>query len=207
MSIASLTKSRTAVALLVAAVLLLAPASTSAGAAGSAGEAGEGCHDMLPIRIVDGDTVYGYIDTSDPEVAVKVKLRIAGIDTPETGARARCEEEARSGKRAKDFLAEMLAEALGSRGEVPARACGLKPDKYHSRRLGRLEIQIGKRWIDVGQTMIEEGFAFPYAGGRRGRIWCDCLQHGSCPSGYRGHVAPASTAKPALKGSLAPEGI
>ena len=61
------------------------PAALLPAAASSArtADGGHNCYKMLVLRVVDGDTVYGYIDTSDPIVAVRVKLRLKGIDAPE----------------------------------------------------------------------------------------------------------------------------
>ena len=80
---------RTAAA--VAAVAI--PAGSFAAESGTVEIAASGCHPVLLLGVVDGDTVQGYVDTSDPSVAVRVKIRIDGIDTPETGGRARCIEE------------------------------------------------------------------------------------------------------------------
>lgn len=152
-----------------------------------AGFATDGCHPVLLLDVVDGDTVQGYIDTSDPSVAVRVKIRIDGIDTPETGGRARCVEERRRAADAKAFLLQLLAPGLERPTRRFARACAVRDDKYASRRLSRLEIAGADRhWLDVGELMIRRGFAFPYHGGRRGDSWCTCLKSGQCPAGYQG---------------------
>lgn len=148
---------------------------------------GTGCHSVLLLGVVDGDTVHGYIDTSDPQVAVRVKIRLLGIDTPEAGGRAQCVEERRKAKAAKDFLQLTLQRALEKPTRSLVRACEVRDDKYASRRLSRLEIvDAGKHWTDVGKLMVEQGLAFPYDGGARGKHWCNCLQGGQCPSGYLG---------------------
>jgi endonuclease YncB( thermonuclease family) len=141
---------------------------------------------MLLVSVIDGDTVYGYVDTSDPEVAIRVKLRIAGIDTPETGGRAQCDAERSKAAEAKSFLASQLQEGLVRPVRGLARACNIESDKYGGRRLGRLEIYSNHRWVDLGALMIRKGLAFPYAGGKRGAAWCDCLDGGRCPAGYEG---------------------
>ena len=142
------------------------------------------CYKMLVLRVVDGDTVYGYIDTSDPVVAVRVNLRLIGIDAPERKSRARCEAEARKGEEARDYVSSILSRALSTRSRAFARVCHIERAKYASRRLGRLEVRLRNGWVDMGTLLMRKGYAFPYSGGRRGRAWCDCLQKGDCPAGY-----------------------
>jgi endonuclease YncB( thermonuclease family) len=168
------------VATALAATLLAIPG------AAAGGEHPPGCYSMLLVSVIDGDTVYGYVDTSDPEVAIRVKLRIAGIDTPEAGGRAQCDAERAKAAEAKSFLASQLQEGLARPVRGLARACKIESDKYGGRRLGRLEVYSNHRWVDLGQLMISRGLAFPYAGGKRGTAWCDCLDGGQCPAGYEG---------------------
>lgn len=144
------------------------------------------CRPMLLLDVIDGDTVRGYIDTSDPEVAVHASLRITGIDTPEIGGHARCPEEKLKGREAKEFLKRVLEPALEKPTRKLARACEVDSDKYAKRRLGRLEVKRNGRWTDISSLMLESGLAFPYQGGRRGTAWCGCLVDGKCPAGYRG---------------------
>lgn len=139
------------------------------------------CTPMLLMRVIDADTVAGYIDTSDPEVAVRASLRIDGIDTPETGKRARCLEERWKAREAKDFLMRTLAAALDKPTRSLVRVCDLTSDKYAKRRRGRLEIKRGSTWHDVASLLVEKGYALPYDGGRRGLRWCECLTDGRCP--------------------------
>jgi endonuclease YncB( thermonuclease family) len=152
----------------------------------AASEHPPGCYSMLLVSVVDGDTVYGYVDTSDPEVAIRVKVRIAGIDTPETGGRAQCASERAKATEAKTYLSRQLEEGLTRPVRGLARVCDIQSDKYGGRRLGRLEIYSNHRWLDLGALMIKKGFAFPYAGGKRGEAWCSCLDSGRCPDGYQG---------------------
>ncbi len=154
--------------------------------ASAAGEHPPGCYSMLLVNVIDGDTVYGYVDTSDPEVAIRVKLRITGIDTPETGGRAQCDAERAKAVEAKSFLVSQLSEGLSRPVRGLARVCEIESDKYGGRRLGRLEVYANHKWLDLGSLMIKKGLAFPYAGGKRGEAWCTCLDGGQCPEGYQG---------------------
>ncbi len=150
------------------------------------GEHPPGCQSMLLMGVVDGDTVYGYIDTSDPLVAIRAKLRLAGIDTPERQGHAQCPEERAKADEAKAYVEQLLQPALEKPTRKAVRACEIREDKYATRRLGRLEVYSDHRWIDLGQLLIRKGLAFPYAGGRRGDSWCRCLKDGACPEGYLG---------------------
>jgi endonuclease YncB( thermonuclease family) len=145
----------------------------------------EGCYPMLVMSVVDGDTVYGYIDTSDPQVAIRAKLRLEGIDTPEIGSHAQCPEEKAMGAAARDFLRGKLYPSLAQPTRTFARACNIAEDKYGGRRVGRLEAFLDKSWVDLSELMVAEGLAFRYDGGKRGTVWCDCLTAGQCPADYK----------------------
>lgn len=173
-------------------LLLLASAWQSS--AEAAGPTAQTCQQMLVLRVIDGDTVYGYIDTSDPIVAIRAKLRLEGIDAPERGYRARCPAEAAKADQAKAFLQQILTRAIKSRGRSLARACHLRQGKYALRRLGRLEIRIARKWIDVSALLLKNGFAIPSKGRRDRAAWCKCPKHGDCPAGYPRSPSPAAMA-------------
>lgn len=99
--------------------------------------------------VVDGDTFYLGGD----------KVRIAGIDAPETHP-PRCAYEARLGRQATEQLQSLL-----NSGAVMMTGIERDRDKY-----GRLlrNVSVGGR--DVGEAMIAAGVARPYVSGRRG--WC-----------------------------------
>jgi len=153
------------------------------------------CYNMLILKVVDGDTVYGYIDTSDPMIAVRAKLRLSGIDAPERKGRAKCVAEAQKGDAARDYLTEMLSTAIGKRSRLLARACHVRRGKYASRRLGRLEVRLRNGWVNMNDLLLAKGHAIPYQGGRRGRTWCNCLEKGDCPAGYNERAADRARAE------------
>ena len=167
------------------AAVLAGVLSTGVTGGASAGEHPPGCFPMLLVRVIDGDSVYGYVDTSDPAVAIRGTLRILGIDTPETGGRARGDAERAKAVEAKSYLASQLEESLSRPVRGLARACDIGMDKY-GRRLGRLEVYSNHQWVDLGALLIKKGLAFPYDGGKRGQTWCTCLDSGQCPEGYQG---------------------
>ena len=103
-------------------------------------------------RVVDGDTVDVDIDLGFGVVLVKERVRIMGIDTPESRTRDKVEKV--FGLAAKDKLKSLLG-----------KKSVLKCKKYDAkgkfgRILGDFKVQDGL----AGQQLIEEGHAVPYHG-------------------------------------------
>lgn len=101
--------------------------------------------------VVDGDTFYHE----------GVKIRVADIDTPETHP-PRCAAEARLGE-----AATMRLRALLDAGPFTLATIDREEDR-HGRKL-RVVMRDGG---SLGDALVAEGLARPYAGGRRGS-WCD----------------------------------
>lgn len=99
--------------------------------------------------VVDGDTLY----------LEGQKIRLAGIDAPETHD-YHCPEELALGTR----TAERLRELVNS-GPVALGTIDRDEDRY-----GRKLRNVSVAGVDVGDTLVAEGLARPYAGGRRS--WC-----------------------------------
>lgn len=99
--------------------------------------------------VVDGDTIY----------LGGRKIRIAGIDAPETHEYG-CPAELERGMRAAERLRAML-----NAGPVTLTAIDRDEDRY-----GRKLRNVAVGGADVGQALIGEGLARAYGGGRRG--WC-----------------------------------
>ncbi len=99
--------------------------------------------------MVDGDTFY----------LGGEKVRIAGIDAPETHDYG-CAEELALGDQASARLQQLL-----NAGAVSLSSIDRDRDRY-----GRLLRNAAVDGRDVGETLISEGLARPYAGGRR--PWC-----------------------------------
>ncbi|MEP7131263.1 MAG: thermonuclease family protein [Sphingomicrobium sp.] len=99
--------------------------------------------------VVDGDTFWIRGE----------KVRIAGIDAPETHP-SRCASEARLGNAATQRL-----HALLNSGAVTMTAIDRDRDVY-----GRLLRNVAVNGADVGEAMVGAGVARDYAGGRR--PWC-----------------------------------
>jgi micrococcal nuclease len=103
-------------------------------------------------RIIDGDTVDCIIDLGF-KISTKFRIRLAGIDTPET--RTTNAEEKIYGFEAKEKLRELL-----SQGTVTLQSHGL--GKF-GRVLGTLYVED----VDINQKLIDEGFAIKYQGGSK----------------------------------------
>lgn len=103
-------------------------------------------------RVVDGDTVDVDIDLGFGMIYKKQRVRMMGIDTPES--RTRDLEEKFYGKQSKAHLVSILAE-----GDIQL----LSHDKG---KFGRIlgELFIGSSSYSINQQMIDEYHAVPYFG-------------------------------------------
>ena len=123
------------------------------------------------ITIIDGDTV---ALPCDPARGVYPgcgeRIRLVGIDAPETGTRARCEAEAVAGLEAKAAVAGLI------RGR-PVEITRTGVDRY-----GRTLARLTAGGIDVDAAMLAAGAAIPYAPGRA--AWADRCRHW-CPGAPR----------------------
>jgi micrococcal nuclease len=101
------------------------------------------------IKVIDGDTIDCFIDLGF-KITIKSRIRLAGIDTPET--RTRNPEEKIYGIEAKERLEFLLQDS-----EVKILSHGL--GKF-GRVLGTLYVDD----VDINQRLIDEGFAIEYQG-------------------------------------------
>ncbi len=99
--------------------------------------------------VVDGDTFW----------IGGEKVRIAGIDAPETHP-SRCPQEARLGRQATTMLRDLL-----NGGAITLTRIDRDRDSY-----GRLLRNVAVDGQDVGEAMIAAGVAREYGGGRQ--PWC-----------------------------------
>ena len=115
------------------------------------------------IRVVDGDTIDAMIDLGFG-VFVKKRIRLAGINAPES--RTRNLVEKKLGLAAKERLKEML-EGAANCFELESSELG----KY-GRVLGKLHINklAGKDTLTqvcINDCLVKEGYAVEYDGGKR----------------------------------------
>ena len=103
-------------------------------------------------RVVDGDTVDANIDLGF-DISIHKRIRLAGIDTPET--RTRDKEEKTKGLASKSRLIELLKDGSFI---LESNEVGI-----YGRVLGTLHIDD----ININETLVEEGFAVEYWGGTK----------------------------------------
>ena len=120
-------------------------------------------YNAICTRVVDGDTVDAMIDLGFG-VHVKKRIRLAGINAPES--RTRDKQEKILGLAAKDRLVAMM-ESADNKFELESQELG----KY-GRVLGKLHIDKldGKDLITktcVNDCLVKEGYATEYDGGKR----------------------------------------
>lgn len=147
---------RLATIILLAFGLLHAAASDGAASDGAAGER----FVWSVVAIKDGDTLAVMLPGL-PAALNPVAVRIRGIDTPESGGRAKCAAE----RALADLASRFTARAVGGGRQV--EFADLRWDKYG----GRIDADV---WIDgtlLSGRLIAAGLARPYAGGKRAG-WC-----------------------------------
>ena len=116
-----------------------------------------------PLLIVDGDSVninvVLFLDIAQApmeELANKtdLKMRIAGIDTPEMKQTCEIEENQLidCGVLSKDYLQKLLE---SEPGDLVIKPIGV--DYYH-----RILIRLFKGETDIGKKMVEEGMSYSY---------------------------------------------
>lgn len=116
-------------------------------------------YDVTVERVIDGDTVVISIPELPEVFGKKISVRLAGIDTPEL--RAKCAYEKGLANRAKDRV-----EGIIIKGETISLG-DVKRDKYF-----RLLADVIVDGENVAATLVEEGLAVTYSGGRK-RDWCN----------------------------------
>ena len=104
-------------------------------------------------RVIDGDTIDVNLDLGFDVILQKQRVRLAGIDTPES--RTRNLEEKALGLKAKDRLIELCV------GSFKIQSLG--KGKY-GRILGIPYTEDGK---SICQILIDEGHAVEYWGGKK----------------------------------------
>jgi endonuclease YncB( thermonuclease family) len=148
-------KTLLAVAVLIAAcaVFFSAPSISAA--------AGYGPYVAANPVVIDGDTVK--VDVAIwPSVTVKTSIRLAGVDTPEVGWRAKCPEELLAGNAATAFTKNWIAT------HSPLTIDLVKPDDYPDRYDAEI---VGADGTLLSGALLASGNARPAKGTRK--PWCN----------------------------------
>ena len=107
------------------------------------------------VRVVDGDTVDIDIDLGFGMWLRKQRIRLMGIDTPES--RTRDDEEKKFGILAKEKLQQLLANSRVVKT--------FKDEKgKFGRVLGDFEVYYKDRWCGVVEVLIKEHYGVKYHG-------------------------------------------
>ena len=109
------------------------------------------------VRVIDGDTIDVDIDLGFDVWLHKQRVRLAGIDTPESRTRNKAEKVL--GLKAKDFLIKLCAEEI--------TLVSLGKGKY-GRILGIPYTHTG---LNICELMINSGNAVEYWGGKKVKVW------------------------------------
>ena len=122
-------------------------------------------YDVKVLKVVDGDTVDVDIDLGFGITLTDERVRIMGIDTPESRTSDRVEDL--FGEAAKARLKELM------KGNVKLITTEDKHGEDMKGKFGRVlgdfEVYDAKhdRWTEVTNILIEEGHAVPYFGGSK----------------------------------------
>jgi|TARA_R100000008_G_C3523093_1_gene135096 micrococcal nuclease len=107
------------------------------------------------VKVVDGDTIDVVIDLGF-DLSKKERVRLAGIDTPES--RTRDLEEKKLGLEAKEHLSTNLTNAK-------QLIISTEKDGKYGRMLGT--IHMNDDIVSLNQQMIDKGYAWEYDGGSK----------------------------------------
>ena len=117
-----------------------------------------GPYDAQLVRVVDGDTIDLGVELW-PGLVQRVKIRLAGINTPEKRTRLLCEKTA-------GIAATKFTQVFVESGSITVD--GVRNGKFAGRVLGNVFVD-GKSLADA---LLAAGHARVYNGGKR-KPWCD----------------------------------
>lgn len=115
------------------------------------------------VRVIDGDTVVVKAKWLIPELGDHISVRVLGVDTPEKGARAKCEKEATLSEAAAVYVKTIIR---------PGDIVTVTPkgfDKYGGRILGTIDVL---NRGDLSKILIDNNYARPYYGKTK-HSWCN----------------------------------
>jgi len=119
--------------------------------------------EAVVTRVLDGDTVKVRIE-GWPEAVQDQLIRLDGIDTAETGKKAKCSVERTKAAAAKAFVQKWLP--IGSKIVIVYNTA--RKDKYN----GRILSDVYYKRKSLTAALKAAGHAKPYDGGKKSS-WCD----------------------------------
>jgi len=119
-------------------------------------------YNCIIVKVIDGDTVDVDIDLGFGMWLRNERVRVHGIDTPESRTRDKVEKV--FGLAAKKFVTETLKK--GSKQTLVTEKPGDESKGKFGRILGKFRVYDAKTdsWDFMGNIMIREGHAVPYHG-------------------------------------------
>lgn len=110
--------------------------------------------------IYDGDTFRVNIPSFPAIIGERMSIRLAQVDTPEI--KGKCDKEKRLAQKAKQHTVRMLR----SGNNITLQ--NLKRGKYF-----RLVADVSIDGVDLASSLIQNGLAVTYDGGRKTKDWCE----------------------------------
>ena len=128
-------------------------------------------------KIIDGDTIDVVIDLGF-SVCTKQRVRLMGIDTPES--RTSDKVEKKYGLLSKQKLKEWCMKAVASEKddiEMELRCPEADSREKFGRVLAEVWISEGGEWTNVNQWLCDNGYAVPYTGQNKNDVEALHLQN------------------------------
>jgi endonuclease YncB( thermonuclease family) len=124
------------------------------------------------LEVIDGDTIKILnINEIDPKLLPIPNIRIKGIDTPETGKKAKCLLEKKKGSEAKEFVKSFIANKNAT-FKIKTITKGIDKGKYSLDKYGRLLADVFVDNVSLADTLIKKGLAKEYHGKGSKFNWC-----------------------------------
>lgn len=121
-------------------------------------------------KVVDGDTIDVNIDLGF-DVCTKQRVRLLGIDTPES--RTSDKEEKRFGLLSKKKLREWCLKAVASEKDdidIELRCPEADSRGKFGRVLGEVWVSDDGVWTNVNKWLVDEGYAVPYGAQNKSEV-------------------------------------
>lgn len=107
------------------------------------------------LSVYDGDTFFCNLSDLHPIIGERIGIRVKGINTPEI--KGGTEEERQKARECRDFVKKTI---LNTEAKIVLR--NMSRDKYF-----RILADVYVDDVNLGQLLIDKGFARPYFGGKK----------------------------------------